>query len=273
LTEDTDSAVGVIRDRAPGFTADVAIILGSGLGDFASVAEDAIAIPYDELPRFPEPGVAGHAGTLVLGYIGGTSVAILQGRSHYYESGRADGMKGAVHTLAALGARCLVVTNAAGCLHPDKGPGSIMLLTDHINFAGVSPLFGARGDDRFVDLVNAYDPDLRRRLHEAAKADGIALHEGVYMWFCGPHFETPAEIRAARILGADAVGMSTVPEVILARHAGMKVAALSIITNLAAGIGETALSHAQTMAASAAAADTMAALLRRFLADYGNGAR
>jgi len=174
-----------------------------------------------------------------------------------------------VRTLAELGCEALVVTNAAGGLDDDMQPGSIMLMTDHINFTGQSPLFGSLGDDRFVDMSAAYDVELRQRILALAKGMDVDLHQGVYGWFAGPNFETPAEVRAAGILGANAVGMSTVPEVILARHAGLRVAGLSIITNRAAGLSDTPLSHAQTKTNAALATDNVQRLLTAFLTGYG----
>ncbi len=269
MISEVGKAVAVIEGKAAGFHSRVGVILGSGLGPFADSVEDAVAISYGDLPGFPEPGVEGHAGRLLLGAVGGTPVAVMQGRAHFYETGRADAMRVAVRTLAAIGCETLVLTNAAGSLDEKAAAGSVMMLTDHINFTGVSPLFGETGNDRFVDLTGAYDAELRSRLAAAATANGIVLHQGVYMWFCGPNFETPAEIRAARILGASAVGMSTVPEVIIARQAGMRVAALSLITNLAAGLGDTPLTHDQTMANAARAAGSVQTLLRAFLTAYG----
>ncbi|MGH3037264.1 MAG: purine-nucleoside phosphorylase, partial [Gaiellaceae bacterium] len=209
-------------------------VLGSGLGPLADDVAEPVILPYAELPGFPEAGVAGHAGRLVLGRVGETPVALMQGRAHLYENGRPDGMNAAVQALAEIGCRMLVLTNAAGSLDPELAPGSVMLVSDHIGLTGVSPLFGESGTERFVDMVDAYSPRLRERLRELAARLGIELREGVYVWFSGPQFETPAEIRAAKILGGTAVGMSTVPEVILARRAGLEVAALSVITNLAA---------------------------------------
>ena len=249
-------------------TPKVGIVLGSGLGPFADSIENAVRIPYGDLPGFPETGVAGHAGRLSLGSVGKTPVAVMQGRAHYYETGQADAMKVPVRTLRKIGCETLIVTNAAGSIDPDAGPGSVMLLSDHISFTGVSPLFGEAGDQRFVDLSDAYDATLRQQFEAAAKRVGIELHDGIYMWFCGPHFETPAEIRAARILGATVVGMSSVPEVILARHGGMRVAGLSIITNLAVGMSETKLSHQQTMAIAAKASEHVGKLLGEFLKSY-----
>lgn len=256
----------VLERAAAGFQPKVALILGSGLGAFVEEVEAIAAIPYADLPGFPRPTVGGHAGRLVLGHVGSTPVAVLQGRAHYYERGRADEMKGAIEALAGLGCEILLQTNAAGSLRLDMPPGSVMAISDHINFTGVNPLFNAgSGDSRFVDMVDAYDPMLRRKLLDSAKAAGVVCHEGVYIFFSGPSFETPAEIRAARVLGADAVGMSTAPETILARHAGLKVAALSLMTNYAAGLVPGALAHEQTLSVAATAADKVRLVLRTFL--------
>ncbi|MGH3039915.1 MAG: purine-nucleoside phosphorylase [Gaiellaceae bacterium] len=262
------AAADVIGARAGGFIPRVGVVLGSGLGPLADDVTEPVVVPYAELSGFPEAGVAGHAGRLVLGRIGETPVALMQGRAHLYEDGRPDGMKEAVRTLAEIGCRSLVLTNAAGSLDPELGPGSVMLVSDHIGLTGVSPLFGEGGTGRFVDMVDAYSPRLRERLRELAARLGIELREGVYVWFSGPQFETPAEIRAARILGGTAVGMSTVPEVILARQAGLEVAALSVITNLAAGMSEERLSHEQTMRVAATAMETTGRLVRAFLEEH-----
>jgi purine-nucleoside phosphorylase len=266
MTTDVEQCVSLIRARIPQFKPRVGIVLGSGLGSYADQVEAVATLPYGELPGFPTPGVTGHSGKLVLGRIEGTPVALLQGRAHYYEHGRADVMKVPVRTLARLGCDTLICTNSAGSLRPEMGPGSVMLVTDHINFTGVSPLFGETGNDRFVDMTDAYDPGSARRLTEIAASIGITLHKGVYIWFAGPTFETPAEIRAAATLGANAVGMSTVPEVILARHAGLKVVALSIVTNFAAGMSKEPLSHEATLKTSQIAADAVRRLLNEFLA-------
>jgi len=268
MTDDVHKCLSLIRDRAPGFAPRLGLVLGTGLGSLADAVTPVATIPYGDLPGFPIPGVSGHAGQLLLGRIGTTPVALLHGRAHYYEHGRADVMKTPVRTLASLGCDTLLLTNAAGSLRPEMTPGSVMLVTDHINFTGVSPLFGEPGNDRFVDMVDAYDPTLRGRLKAAAVAGGVTLHEGVYIWFAGPSFETPAEIRAAGRLGADAVGMSTVPEVVLARHMKMKVAALSVITNLAAGMSDTPLSHLDTLRVAAArGAEDIRRTLLAFFAD------
>ena len=224
----------------------LALVLGSGLGGLAESVEEAELISYGDLPGFPVPGVSGHAGTLIIGRLSGVPIAVLSGRAHYYEHGNAAAMRPALETLAAFGIEDLILTNAAGSLDNQSAPGSVMLISDHINFSGTNPLIGEPSEARFVGLTEAYNPMLRKRLKEAADRSGIDLREGVYMWFCGPSFETPAEIRAARILGADAVGMSTVPEIILARFLGLRAAAMSVITNLAAGMTGAELSHKET---------------------------
>ena len=258
-----------ITRRAPGFKPKVAVLLGSGLGSFVEEVKAVAAIPYAELPGFPKPTVRGHEGQLVLGHVGATPVAVLQGRAHYYEFGRADEMRVPVEAMAELGCETLLQTNAAGSLRLDMPPGSLMVITDHINFTGINPLFGLGANRRFVDMIDAYDPALAHRLIEAAKAAGIRCHDGIYIWFCGPSFETPAEIRAAVTLGADAVGMSTAPETILARHAGLKVAAVSVLTNYAAGLVPGAIGHDQTITVANASSGQLRLLLRRFLESYG----
>jgi purine nucleotide phosphorylase len=259
----------VIASRAPGFRPKVAVVLGSGLGDFSQEVKPVAAIPYGDLPGFPKPTVRGHVGRLLLGHVGSTPVAVLEGRAHYYEFGRADEMKVPIDLMAELGCETLLLTNAAGSLRLDMPPGSLMAITDHINFTGVNPLFGLGPDRRFVDMVDAYDPKLLERLVATAKALNVVCHTGVYIWFCGPSFETPAEIRAARVLGADAVGMSTAPETILARHVGMKVVGLSVMTNYAAGLVPGAIGHDQTISVANAASGDVRRLLRAFLETYG----
>ena len=257
-----------IASRVLGFTPRIAVITGSGLSGFAEEVKALATIPYGELPGFPQTTVGSHPGRLVLGHVGRTPVAVLQGRAHYYERGRADEMKGAIAAMAELGCETLLQTNAAGSLRLDMPPGSLMAITDHINFTGINPLFGLQGNDRFVDMVDAYDPKLVKRLVAAAKTLNIMCHEGVYIWFCGPSFETPAEIRAARVLGADAVGMSTAPETIVARQLGMKVVGLSLMTNMAAGMSHDKLGHEQTMAVAREASGNVRRLLRAFLEGY-----
>ncbi len=236
-----------IRQRAPHIQPRIAVVLGSGWGGLTAHITDAVQIPYTELPGFPQPTVAGHSATLWLGHIGAQAVAVMSGRKHGYETGAVDGMAVPLQVLKALGCHTLVQTNAAGSLRPDMPPQSLMLITDHLNLPQRSPLVGATGSERFVNMVNAYDFELNRLAAQVAHRQGAMLFEGVYAWFLGPQFETPAEIRMAQRLGADAVGMSTVPETILARHLGLRVLALSFITNFGAGMSSENLSHAHTL--------------------------
>ena len=252
-----------LGSRAP----KTAIILGSSLGALAEAVQDPLVIPYTELPGFPVPKISGHAGKLFVGSLGGQEVAVLAGRAHPYESGNAAVMRPAIEMLKGAGIETLILTNAAGSLKPEMRPGSIMLIVDHINYSGMNPLIGQHGDENFVPMTNAYDPALRQRFHAAAKAEGIALNEGVYCWYSGPSFETPAEIRMFQIIGGSAVGMSTAPETILARRFGLKVAGLSVITNLAAGNEGASPSHDETKREGAKAAENMKALVTRFLKD------
>jgi len=252
------------RLLATGRRPTIAVLLGSGWGPFADAVQDPLAIAYGELPAFPVLQVGGHSGRVVLGRIGPHEVAVLAGRKHAYETGTADGMTGTVRALARAGVKVLVQTNAAGSLTHALPPGSTMLISDHINLAQRSPLVGEPGDDRFVSMVDAYDPALRegaRRAVRALEAGRDTLGEGVYAWFMGPQFETPAEIRMFQVLGAQAVGMSTVPETIAARHAGLRVLAVSLLTNMAAGLSAEKLSHAHTLASAAAASERAVAQL------------
>ena len=252
-----------LGSRAP----KTAIILGSSLGALAEAVTDALIIPYAELPGFPVPKISGHAGKLVAGMLGGKEVAVLAGRAHPYETGNAAVMRAPIEMLKGAGIETLILTNAAGSLKPGMRPGSIMLISDHINYSGMNPLIGQHGDENFVPMTDAYSPALRQRLHAAARAEGITLHEGVYCWYSGPSFETPAEIRMFQVIGGSAVGMSTAPETILARRFGMNVAGLSVITNLAAGIEGASPSHEETKREGAKAAENMKALVTRFLKD------
>ena len=260
-----EDCVNIINQSAKNFKPQVGLILGSGLGQFCDNIETQASIDFDQLPGFPIAGVGGHAGRLLLGKVGKTNVVVMQGRAHYYEQGKVDVMAVAIQTLKAIGCSSLLLTNAAGGLIKEASPGSVMLITDHINMTGVSPLFGAESNKRFVDMSDAYNPSLSNSMRNAAKSNGITLHEGVYAWFSGPQFETPAEIKAVKTLGADAVGMSTVPEVILAHHQELPLCALSVITNYAAGMSETALSHEQTISFASQAADTVECLLNDYL--------
>ncbi len=264
-----DAAVAAIRAAARGVAPTVGIVLGSGLGQVADAVSEPVDIPYGAIPGFPKPGVASHAGRLRLGRLGDTEVAVLQGRAHAYEGHPLADVVRPVRSLARLGCSAVILTNAAGSLRAEVGPGRLMLITDHVNGTGLNPLAGpneAALGERFFDMTAAYDPGLRARLQAAARAEGIDLAEGVYYWALGPSFETPAEIRAFRTLGADAVGMSTVPETIALRHMGIRVAAISGITNLAAGmVAGSALDHAETMTQGSAMAGDLARLLARCL--------
>ena len=240
-------ALDLLRARAPKAQPRIAVILGSGWSAFVDHIAEPVRIPYAELPGFPHAGVAGHRGELWVGRLGKHEVAVMSGRKHTYEEGDAKAMQAPLATLRALGCEVLVQTNAAGSLRETMQPGSLMVITDHINMAQRSPLIGESGAERFVDMVDAYDPGLRATALDVARRAGVALHEGVYLWILGPQFETPAEIRVFRQLGADAVGMSTVPETIIARRAGMKVLALSLMTNMAAGLSAEKLSHEHTL--------------------------
>lgn len=260
-------AVDHLTRRLEGRVPRLALVLGSGLGGLVDAVEDAVRIPYAELSGFPQSGVTGHAGEIVAGRLAGLPVAMLSGRAHYYEHGDAAAMRTVLETLQGIGVTHLILTNAAGSLRAEMAPGALMLLSDHINFAGANPLIGETSERRFVGMSAAYDAGLRAALERAAEALGEPLHKGVYMWFSGPSFETPAEIRMARTLGADAVGMSTVPEVILARFLGLRVAACSVITNLAAGMAAGELSHDETKDMAPVGGRRLAAVLARLCAD------
>jgi xanthosine phosphorylase len=246
----------------------VGIVLGSGLGAVADAVEDPVVVGYEDLPGFPRPTVFGHAGRAVLGSISGVPVAVLQGRAHLYEGGDLGPLRTPVRALREAGAEILVLTNAAGSLRPSVGPGSLMAIIDHINMTGVNLLMGPNDEaigPRFPSMRDAYDPVLLDVLRASAADQGIELAEGVYLAVTGPSFETPAEIRAYATLGADAVGMSTVQETILARHCGLRVAAVSVITNLAEGMSDEPLSHEQTLRAAETGAGDLSRLLLEFI--------
>lgn len=267
----TDAAIQAgdqIEQALNGLRPTVGLVLGSGLGDFADQLDDAQAFDYADLPGFPQPGVEGHSGRLIAGRVNGTDVACLQGRVHVYEGQPFQAMQTPIRTLKRIGCDTVVVTNAAGSLMTDVSPGDLMMITDHINLLGGNPLMGdndARFGPRFFAMDGAYDTGLQETMRAAARDLDITLWEGTYLAYTGPSFETPAEIRAFRTWGADAVGMSTAPEVILARHCGMRVAGLSILTNLAAGLSDIEISHEQTLHSAALAAKNVERLLHTFL--------
>jgi purine-nucleoside phosphorylase len=264
-----EHSVRTLRERLAGWPVpEIAVVLGSGWGAAADGLQDAVDVPYAELPAFPVLGVQGHSGLLRVGRVGpveGPTVALLRGRKHAYERGDAGAMKGAIRTLAALGVRTLVLTNAAGSLDRALPPGSLMLVRDHLNLVQATPLLGETDNHRFVDMGQAYDPALRAAAANALQASGRPVEEGVLAWVLGPQFETPAEIRMLGLLGARAVGMSVVPETILARHAGLRVLGLTLITNLAAGLADEVLSHEQTLSVARASEGSAAAMLLRVL--------
>lgn len=267
MTTNAQDLATMIQSLAGTAPVRLGLVLGSGLGHLAEEV-DGTAIDYADLPGFPHAGVSGHNPKLVIGELEGIRVAVFGGRAHYYESGRGDAMRLPLEVLKALGAEALILTNAAGSMRPDIPPGELMLLSDHINFSGLNPLIGEQSDARFVPMKDAHNPAMRAALQAAADAEGLALKEGVYAWYSGPSFETPAEIRAIRTLGADAVGMSTVPEVILARFLGLRVAAISTITNMAAGMSDENISHEHTKAMAPLGAAKLELILRRFLSDF-----
>jgi len=258
-------AVTLIQSRSS-LRPTLAIVLGSGFTHVLRELVIAARVPYGKLPGFPQTTVAGHAGELLIGQLGGTPVLVLSGRAHYYEGHPMATVTAAVRTLAACGIRDLLLTNAAGGINRKFRAGDFMLVSDHINLMGDHPLRGSAGAGlpRFVDLTQAYDPQLSRLLVRAARQNKIKLRQGVYLAVSGPSYETPAEIRAFARLGAAAVGMSTVPEVIVARQLGLRVAALSCLTNLAAGISKTPLSHEEVLETAARVTATGANLLKTF---------
>lgn len=258
--------IDLLVDRLDGLVPRHAIVLGSGLGSLVGEVTDQVRVPYGALEGFPASGVTGHAGELVAGYLGAEPVIMLSGRAHYYEHGDAKAMRFPIEVMKGIGVQSLILTNSAGSLREDMPPGSVMQITDHINYSGLNPLIGEEGDRRFVGMTSAYDASLSLGMRNAAIRCGIPLFSGVYMWFSGPSFETPAEIRMARILGADAVGMSTVPEVILARYFGMKVAAASVITNFGAGMTGAELSHEETKDMAPVGGQHLATILKEMLA-------
>ena len=266
------STVAAIRQRTP-LVPKVGIILGSGLGAFADMLQGGAAIPYSELPGFPTSSVPGHAGRLVVGSLAGAPIVAMQGRVHMYEGYAPWQVAFPARVLCSLGVHTLVVTNAAGGVRMDLHPGDLMRITDHINLSGTNPLVGPNDDrlgPRFPDMSSAYDLSLGKLLSDVAEKLQIPLKNGVYVQLAGPSYETPAEIRMLRTLGVDAVGMSTVPEVIAAAHMGVRVAGISCITNLAAGIGKKPLSHTEVAETAERVRDRFTSLLAAFLPQAAN---
>lgn len=253
-----------IGDRQP----QLGMILGSGLGELADAIDNAVEISYEDLPGLPKSSVSGHAGRLVIGTLHGVEVACLKGRVHYYEGATHEQFKLLIRLIKALGCHSLLITNAAGSLRPEVGPGELVLINDHINFQPVNPLVGPNDHEsgpRFFPMDNAYDADFRQRFHQSANSLDLDLHEGVYISVLGPNFETPAEIKAFRMWGADVIGMSTVPEVLIARHCGLRVNVISTITNLACGLSDESLTHEGTLHHGEQAATKLKQLIHTFL--------
>lgn len=255
---------------------DTAMILGSGLGSLIDSLDNVKAVEYHEIPHFPVPTVAGHQGQIIKGMLNGYPVLCLQGRVHSYEGLAHQDLAISIRTLSLLGVKRLIITSAVGSLREDMGPGSVMLVNDHINWGNVNPLIGntdSRFGDQFTDMTHTYSTDLAEVFRQSAQKQAIELFEGVFLIVTGPNFETPAEIRAFRTLGADVVGMSMIPEAMVARHAGMEVAALSMVTNLAAGMTGQALSHEETLSEGQKAAQNLSKLLHEFMALVPNAGR
>jgi inosine/guanosine/xanthosine phosphorylase family protein len=274
MAQDETIARGVdaVRGAVPGAFPKTALVLGSGLGPLADRVEGATDVSYGDIPGFPMPTVHGHQGRLRIGTLAGHPLVCMQGRLHAYEGHPAEALAVPVRILRRLGVERLVLTNAAGGVNPKLPAGSLMILSDHINFSGRNPLVGPNDDSfgpRFPDMSHAYAPELQDALEAAARRAGVAVARGVYIYVLGPNFETPAEIRAFATMGADAVGMSTVPECLAAVHCGMKVAALSLITNAAAGLSTTPLTHEETLAEATKAYGRVESLMLEFFGALG----
>ena len=264
------NAIRKVDERSPA----VALVLGSGLGAYADTLENKTAIPYDQIPGFPSSTVAGHAGQLVIGEVDGLVVVAMQGRVHLYEGHGAQVITLPLRTLYLLGARTLIITNAAGGLNPDYVQGDLVALSDHLNLTGSNPLLGENFDElglRFPDMTTAYDPELRKLAVKVARSQGLTLKSGVYAGLLGPSYETPAEVQMLSRIGADLVGMSTVCEVIAARHAGMRVLGISCVTNLAAGISKTELDHSEVKEVASLVRTTFQSLIDGVLKRLAGG--
>lgn len=271
--ENVKASAALLQKTAGARLPKMAVILGSGLGGLGAKLENAVSIPYADLPGFPVLTVEGHQGEVGIGALDGVDVILLKGRKHFYETDDAYPLKTMIRSLHAAGVETLFISNAAGSLREDIKVSELMAITDHINYMGLNPLVGlndASFGPRFSPMTDAWDPALRAKLLQAGKACGAPLHQGVYIAFRGPTFETPAEIRMAQTLGADAVGMSSVPDCIIARHCGMQVVGCSMITNMGAGLSDEQLSHDHTMAMAARGAAHFEALVARFAKEvYG----
>jgi len=263
VQSDAEKCAELVRAQIGDARIDVGLILGAGLAAIADQVEQAIVVPYDQLPGFAQPAAEEQAG-LVIGILGTARVAIFRGRANYNETGDINAMRVPLELLSLLGAKSVVLTSAAGSVRSDINPGTIVTITDHINLTGLNPLIGESGRDRFVDMSGAYDRHLQERFALACSQLGRKVHEAVYMWLPGPSFETAAEIRAAQALGAGVVGMAIVPETVLARRFGLRVLALGMVTNLAAGLRTDTLTSETRMRAGVAAASSLARVLAKF---------
>ena len=272
--EEITQAAAFIADATGFDTHDAALVLGSGLGDYAASLPDAIVVPYADIPGFPVPQVVGHGGSLVSAPVGDGRILVLSGRVHTYEGWPMDEVVFGVRTVVASGAKRVMLTNAAGGVNSSYSPGDLVIIDDHLNLTGRNPLLGANDDrlgPRFPDMSTVYTPRLRWELADVFTGIGIPPLEGTYAWFLGPTYETPAEVQMAKTMGADLVGMSTVPEAIAARHMGAEVAGISLVTNLAAGISPTPLSHDEVTETAAMAKETFTAVLDAYLPTFVSG--
>jgi purine-nucleoside phosphorylase len=267
-------AAAFLRSKLGPFAPKIGVVLGSGLGAVADAVSDAVLVPYAEIPHFPQSTVEGHSGRIVAGLLGGVPIIVMQGRVHFYEGYTPQQVTFPMRVLGALGVRVVILTNASGGIKDGYRIGQLLVLSDHINFLGFNPLIGPNEPRfafregaglRFFDMTEAYSKGLRALAQKAAEADGFTMDEGIYLAVSGPSFETPAEIRAFRTLGATLVGMSTVPETIVARHMGLEVLGISCVTNLAAGLGTTPLSHQEVFEAGKQVEHRLAGLFKRLL--------
>ncbi|MBQ7644235.1 MAG: purine-nucleoside phosphorylase [Spirochaetales bacterium] len=271
LMKKLKEAKAFIEERTKGIEIYAGLVLGSGLGDLAEDIKDPVIINYKDIPNFPVSTVAGHAGRLVIGELEGRNVLCMQGRFHFYEGYEMDQVVFPIQVMKMLGIQRLILTNAAGCVNKAWNPGTLMLMTDHIKLVPNCPMRGHNEDElglRFFDMSRAYDPELLEVARREAAKLGIPVKEGVYMFFAGPNFETPAEIRAARVLGADAVGMSTVPEVIAAAHCGLRTLGISCMTNMAAGILDQPLGHTEVLETGLRVKGQFSALIRAIVREF-----
>ena len=271
LMQKLNEAKAFIESRTKGMEIYAGLVLGSGLGDLAEEIKNPVIINYKDIPHFPVSTVAGHAGRLVIGELEGRNVLCMQGRFHFYEGYEMDQVVFPIQVMKMLGIQRLILTNAAGCVNKAWKPGTLMLINDHIKLAPQSPMRGRNEEElglRFFDMSRAYDPELIKVAKAEAEKLGIPVTEGVYMFFSGPNFETPAEIRAARVLGADAVGMSTVPEVIAAAHCGLRTLGISCMTNMAAGILDQPLGHTEVLETGLRVKGQFSALIRAIVREF-----